>query len=321
MNTATRQLHEGLKLSADEIAFLRFTCNAFFLPESPLHVFEAEKREPKSFAATHETLVKKSIIDANTWHAKEAMLQPLAVVAECDARVLWQKHHDGRKTTRDFYVSNGRSVEFSSDGHFWLFGSPRREQDVVNEVIRQFEPAPAGKELVDMIFSPGEYLVFAVFARDVRAAKVDKSDHMTLEEVLACFEDDDEPSSVPRDSDFVKHTEALAGRGLLHADGNGNYRLDKSLHGFARGLSSEKYDAFTRYDFIDDEWLIRETTIYPVPNSIFLISSLHDGSVSVQELDEEQLFEVLAQAIATLPDISDDPLRPRQARDFFLQRA
>jgi hypothetical protein len=41
----------------------------------------------------------------------------------------------------------------------------------------------------------------------------------------------------------------------------------------------------------------------------------------VQELDEEQLFEVLAQAIATLPDISDDPLRPRQARDFFLQRA
>lgn len=321
-----------LRLSSDELAFLRYTCNIFFLPESPLSVFEAEKREPKSFASTHDVLVKKGLVDPHTWMGKETALQGVQVVAECDARVLWQRYDRDGKHTRDFYVMGGLSVEFNSgdarvtrdadgnlsrDDQTYLFGEPRREQAVVDEVIKQFSPAPPGRTLVDQVFSPGEYLVFAVFARDVRAAPPDQADHMTLEEVMACFED--EPSTVPRDSDFEKHAHTLTDRGLLTKDATGNYALHNSLHGFARGLSSDKYDAFTRYDFIDDEWLIRETTVYPVPSSVFLLSSLADGAVAVQELGADELYEVLAQAIATLPDVSDDPNKPRLARDFFLR--
>src|SRR6185369_11673808 len=103
---------------------------------------------------------------------------------------------------------------------------------MVEEVVKEFTPSSKSDDLVDVVFSPGEYLVFAVFARDVRSAtKTD--DHMTLEEVLACFE---EPAGqhVPQDSDFQRHTSALVERKLLVRDDAGNFRLIESLHGFAR---------------------------------------------------------------------------------------
>src|SRR6185369_6064712 len=96
-----------LRLNDDEIAFLRYTCNMFFLPESPLYVFEAEKREPKLFGAAHESLSKKGLVDADTWRGKEETLLPVQTVAECDARVLWQHYEPDQKTVRDFYVAAG----------------------------------------------------------------------------------------------------------------------------------------------------------------------------------------------------------------------
>lgn len=311
----------ALRLSEDEISFLRFTCNMFFLPESPLYVFEAEKREPKLFGACHESLSKKGVVDADTWRGKDEALLPVQTVAECDARVLWQRYEQDQKTTRDFYVAAGLAVNFHIDNGVFTFGSAVRERDLVEHVVHQFKVQKRGGGLVDVVFSPGEYLVFAVFARDVRATEENSvvEDAMSVEEVLACFEDEAEIPQIPRDSDFQRHAESLFERALLEKDAAGNLRLVKTLHKFARGLSSETYDAFTRYDFIDEEWLIRETTIYPVDQSIYLLSSLADGSVSVQELDADRLNEVLTQAIATLPDIADNPAKPRFAKDFFLR--
>ncbi|MCC6809304.1 MAG: hypothetical protein IT381_17885 [Deltaproteobacteria bacterium] len=310
-----------LRLSDDEVAFLRYTCNMFFLPESPLYVFEAEKREPKLFGAAHDSLCKKGLVDPDTWRGKDEALQPVVTVAECDARVLWQRYERDQKKTRDFYVAGGMAVEFKIDGGHYVFSPAMKEREMVHAAVAQFKPSTKTVGLVDVVFSPGEYLVFAVFARDVRATAEDSvvEDHMSIEEVLACFEDEAEIPTIPRDSDFRRHAESLQERALLEKDKHGNHRLVKSLHAFARGLSSESYDALTRYDFIDEEWLIRETTIYPCEGAIYLLSSLADGSVSVQELDGEKLHEVLAQAIATLPDISDNPAKPRFAKDFFLR--
>jgi len=314
-------INNELKLAEDEIAYLRYTCNIFFLPESPLYVFEAEKREPKSFGAAHDALTKKGLVDPDTWRGKEEALATLAVVAECDARVLWQRHMGEEKVVRDFYVQSGAVVEYKRDGHTYHFGAETSEQDMVAEVVRGFTPAQHASTLLDLVFSPGEYLVFAVFARDVRAVAEPKSgeDRMTLEEVLACFDDESDVPSIPNDSDFQRHTQTLVDRDLLKKDAGNNFTLATELHAFARGMSSETYDAFTRYDFIDEEWLIRETTIYPTSDSIYLLSSLSDGSVSVQELDSQKLSEVIAQAIATLPDISDNPMKPRFAKDFFVR--
>ena len=309
---------DGIKLSEDELAFLRFTCGLYFLPESPLWFVESEKREPKSFGQTHDGLVRKGLVDAETWRGKEEALTPVQVVAECDGRVLWQRYQTGAKATRDFYVAMGQLVEFGRDPHGFAFGHVRREQDLVDELVGHFKASPPGGEVVDIIMTPGEYLVFAVFARDVREAK-DVADHMTVEEVLACFEGEAPAPHVPRDSDFEKHTKVLSSRGLLSQDASGNFALAQNLHAFARGLSSETYDALTRYDFIDDEWLIREATVYPSAHSVYLLSSLADGSVSIRELDTDQLFEVIAQAVATLPDVSDNPNQVRSARDFFLR--
>ncbi len=310
-----------LRLAEDEIAYLRYTCNIFFLPESPLYVFEAEKREPKSFSAAHDALTKKGLVDAETWRGREEALSAVVSVAECDARVLWQRTTGEDKQTRDFYVGAGTVVEFKREGAVYAFGEPRGERALVEEVVRQLAPKSGRTAELDLVFTPGEYLVFAVFARDVRAAPEAKSgeDRMTLEEVLACFDDEAEVPSIPNDSDFRRHTQTLVDRELLMRDTAGSYQLAVSLHAFARGVSSETFDAFTRYDFIDEEWLIRETTIYPTEDSIYLLSSLADGSLHVQELDEAKLTEVIAQAIATLPDISDNPSKPRFAKDFFLR--
>lgn len=310
---------EALKLSEDELAFLRFTCGLFFLPESPLWFVEGEKREPKSFAQAHDLLVRKGLVDADTWRGKDEQLVPVQIVAECDGRVLWQRYADGNKEQRDFYVATGKLVEFGRDSHGFSFGGIKREQDLVDELVARFRATPAGGQLLDLVMTPGEYLVFAVFARDVREKKEAASDHMTVAEVLACFEDEVSVAHVPRDSDFEKHTNTLSTRGLLFRDGAGNFALAKHLHAFARGLSSETYDALTRYDFIDDEWLIREATVYPADHAVYLLSSLADGSVSIRELDSEQLFEVIAQAVATLPDVSDNPNQVRSARDFFIR--
>lgn len=311
-----------LKLTEDELAFLRFTCSLFFLPESPLYIFELERREPKLFGPVHESLSKRGLVDPDTWRGKDEALVPVQTVCECDARVLWQRYDGEKKQVRDFYVANNHAVEFRRDlgAGAYFFGAVARERDMVKEVVKHFVPAPTGKQLINVTFSPGEYLVFAVFARDVRAPKKEAPKNaMTMEEVLACFDDEPGASHIPQDSDFQKHTAALLERGLLLGDQSGGHTLSAQLHEFARGLSSETYDAFTRYDFIDEDWLIRETTVYPVPQSIFLLSSLADGSVNVQELDQEQLYEVIAQAIATLPDVSDNPARPRFAKDFFLR--
>src|SRR3954468_10103234 len=104
-----------LKLSDDEIAFLRYTCNIFFLPESPLYGFEAEKREPKLFGATHDALVKKGLIDAETWRGKEDALLAVQTVAECDARVLWQRYAEEKRLVRDFYVASGVCTEYKQE--------------------------------------------------------------------------------------------------------------------------------------------------------------------------------------------------------------
>lgn len=312
-------MSEQLKLGEDELAFLRFTCGLFFLPESPLWFLEAEKREPKSFAQTHDSLVRKGLVDADTWRGHDEALSPIQVVAECDGRVLWQRYENGGKQQRDFYVSQGKLVEFNRDTHGFVFGKIHREQDLVEQLVQRFFAAPSSDGLLDVVMTPGEYLVFAVFARDVRDRVAAGSDHMTVEEVLACFEDEASNARVPRDSDFEKHTVTLSSRGLLLRDNSGNLALASHLHAFARGLSSETYDALTRYDFIDDEWLIREATVYPSDKSTYLLSSLADGSVCVRELDGEQLFEVVAQAVATLPDVSDNPNQVRSARDFFLR--
>lgn len=322
MSSSEHDEARELRLTEDELAYLRYTCNMFFLPESPLYVFEAERREPKSFALAHDSLVKKGVVDAETWRGKEEQLLGVQTVAECDARVLWQRYSGDSKLTRDYYVAGGYATEFRREGAGYFFGVTLLEREMVELAVREFTTASPSDALVDVVFSPGEYLVFAVFARDVRANDAKEqaaSDRMTIEEVLACFDDEADVPAIPRDSDFQRHTASLVDRALLHQDEQGNYVLAKELHAFARGLSSETYDAFTRYDFIDEEWLIRETTIYPVAQSIYLLSSLADGSVSVQELDDTRLHEVLAQAIATLPDISDNPAQPRFAKDFFLR--
>jgi hypothetical protein len=309
----------GLRLADDEIAYLRYTCNLFFLPESPLYVFETEKREPKSFSATHDALAKKGLVDTETWRGNEEALSALQIVAECDARVLWQRHAGDRRTVRDFYVASGAVAEFKRDAGAYWFSKEQTEAQLVETVIAELNVSPHSEHLLDLVFSPGEYLVFAVFARDVRASAEPKGDRMTLEEVLACFDDESDLPAIPRDSDFQRHTQSLVDRALLSRDAAGSYTLASELHAFARGMSSETYDAFTRYDFIDEDWLIRETTVYPTSDSIYLLTSMPDGGVSVQELDSHKLNEVMAQAIATLPDISDDPLQPRFAKDFFIR--
>ena len=162
--------------------------------------------------------------------------------------------------------------------------------------------------------SAGDYLVFAVFARDLRSRPesepADDDSPMSIDEVLAYF---DEPETkyirTPNDDSWQQSVASLTASGVL-VENDAGYELDGSLHDLAREIVADHQHTVTRFDFLDEQWLVREVSLYPTEGAVYRLGTGPDGAVTIQELSMASLADVLAGVITTLPSILNPDVPP-----------
>ncbi len=319
-----------LVLSDDELALLRFTCDLFFVDESPLHEVDQLAREPADYAGTYAALVERGIIDPHGFRITDDALNRIAPVTECDARLLHLiVNDDGSVTQEDHWLLDEIAVVYerqtTATGDHHLFGPDLDSTELVARLGRRLLPRRAEGERFDAVLSASELLATSLLlaAADARARRA-----LSEEEARAAV------SSIPADDTVLpavsghllsvgkkkdpKRIEStlrsLIEKKVLLRDGVG-LRLASSLFAL-RGFSSRRRHTLVRTDFRDDDWLVREVTLLPVEGSLFVIAPAR-GGFRVAELDGESLRTVLYDA--TGPQTAPEKKQPPQRLAVLLQ--
>ncbi|MEL6339860.1 MAG: hypothetical protein AAFP04_04050 [Myxococcota bacterium] len=299
-----------LVLSDEDLAFLRLTLEVFPVPESPLRFLDEEDREPTAPAETFESLVKRGLFHPSGTGATEVLRRRIEAVSECRARVSLSIRGDdsGLEDFREYFVSDAVAVEYSHTDEGHEFGPPHSEDELAHRLSSLFRTAPEGSNR-ELRLSAGDYLVFAVFARDVRGLEEDSSSEpMSVDEVLSYFE---EPESrfvrSPNNDSWTRSVANLARLRVLVERDHG-YELHPTLHPLARELTADRHSAVHRLDFLDDQWLMREVNLYPTTDTVYRLGSSADGSVVIQELSVSGLESVLSRIVSTLPNLLESEL-------------
>ena len=303
-------------LTDEELDYFRFTCALFPLVESPLRgQREADLTDLADLAnlanldeppieATYETLRKRGLIGEDGAPTAGDLEIRLSIVAECDARVSLVFPGASGERRRDFFAAAGRVVEYRKDGNAHEFGAPMSEAELTNEIHRQFTTKPnTTTEAIEL--SAGEYLVFAVLARDLRSTRDTGGNEkpMSVEEVLSYF---DEPETkyvrTPSDDSWHNSVKALCKKQVLVERTQG-YELHPSFHAVAKQLVADNQQTLARYDFLDETWLIREVHLYPTADTVYRIGTKADGVAVIEELSSAMLQRRVASVVMTLPKI------------------
>jgi hypothetical protein len=302
---------EIVVLTDEDLAFFRLTCDLFPAPESPLRYLEDEDAQPRDAGVTFASLEERGLLNTEKSGAAQGVLDRLTPVGECSGRVTLAVHGP-QVARRDFYLAAGSGVEYSRDIEHHRFGPPCDETAVVAELARHFEPSAVPTAL-DLSLSASDYLVFAVFARDVRAAPETHGDGdapMSVDEVLAYF---DEPETkevqAPSDETWQASIDTLTAAGVLVAGPDG-VTLNESLHPLAREIVADHQHTVTRLDFLDDHWLVREVSLYPTADAVYRFGTEPDGSVAIEELSAASLTDTLASVVGTLPNLLNPDAPP-----------
>lgn len=300
--------HAGktVALSDNELAFFRLSCDLFPTPESPLRFLDEEDREPDDVEAVFSALSSRGLLNSTGAGASTDLADRLRAVSECHARVRATVRTGTRATTRDFYLTDETVVEYHRDERaLHVLGPPRAEGSLAAELARTLHAAESTR-LAPLRMSASDYLVFAVFARDVRATpNADESANasMSIDEVLSYF---DEPEArvvrTPNDDTWQASVESLAASGVLvpRADG---YALHSDLHALAREVVADHQYSIVRFDFLDEQWLVREVNLYPAAEAVYRLGSEPDGSVAIEELSADVLVDVIAEIVTSLPNL------------------
>lgn len=295
----------ALRLSQDELAFFRLTCALFPNPESPLRDIEDLGLEPEEPDAVYTALCERGLLDADSATAAGDVAQRIAPVSECSARVtVITRAGSARKQI--YYVSAGWAVEYASEGDAHLFGDPVGEDALAEHLAAAYSPSG---EVWDapLRLSAGDYLVFAVFARDVRASEeIGRDDNMSIDEVLAYF---DEPETkyvrMPNDETWQRSLETLSAQEVLVETELG-YALHERYHPLALQLVADHDSTISRVDFLDEQWLVREVSLYPTDSALYRLGTEPDGTVVIEALGAQRLHSVLERVVRPLPNVLDD---------------
>lgn len=287
-----------LELADEELAFFRLSCDLFPTSESPLRFLVDKDLEPEDPATTFQSLDARSLLSTDKTGAHRDVLDRIEVVADADARITMRSRRD----TRDFYVSQRQSVEYLATAGVHRFGEPRAESALVADLAQRFRAA-ATPRMPTIHLNAGEYLVFALFARDVRQSHVSDESPMSVDEVLAYFDEPDTQSSrTPSDASWQQAVQRLSDAGVLVRTAKG-YELNEAFHVLAREIIADHQHTVVRMDFLDDQWLVREVSLYPTEHGVFRLGSQPDGSVRLEELSATTLADILAGVITTLPNL------------------
>lgn len=320
-----------LVLSDDELALMRFTCDLFFVDESPLASFDKSAREPADYQGTYAGLVERGVIDPAAFRITDDALNRIAPVTECDARLVHLVvDDDGSVKQEDHWlldeiavVYERHKVEDGTEKH--IFGPDLDSDELIARLGRRLLARRAEGLRFDAVLTPQELLstsLLLALASSVqrRALSPDEvktalskvpSDDVVLPAgsgagLLAMAKKPD-PKKTSSTEPLQK---ALVDKGVLLKDALG-LRLHPALFSLA-GFHSRRRHTLVRTDFRDDDWLVREVTLLPVDGSLFVVAPVK-GGFRVAELDGDSLRLVLMDA--TGPQVPDQQAkRPKPMR-------
>jgi hypothetical protein len=304
---------DRLTLSDEDLAFFRLSLDLFPAPESPLRYMQEEDREPTEPEVTFKTLHERRLLNDTHSGAAPHVLRRLLPVSECNARVVFRVGSTSDGGSRNFYVGDTTAVEYHCEDISHVFGPPLTEDELATELAAQL-PSTTDIRARPLSMTAGDYLVFAVFARDLRAKPIseaaDDEAPMSIDEVLSYF---DEPEShyvkTPSDESWQGSVDALCQDGVLVKTREG-YELHPSLHAVAREIVADRQHTVLRFDYLDEHWLVREISLYPTRDTVYRLGTAVDGSVVIEELSTESLGRAIADVVGTLPNILAPDLPP-----------
>jgi len=126
-------------------------------------------------------------------------------------------------------------------------------------------------------------------------------------------------TSLPSDPSWEALLGQLESKGVIRRDKLGHPQLKPAYHELARALGEQGRTSFVRFDFIDEDWLIRETSLLPVEGGLFFLGPTPEGHIALRELDQERLELALRAAVGPLPPGSDEQASGKKAKDFLLR--
>ncbi len=317
-----------LVLDDDEIALLRYTCDLYFVEESPLHYLEEERRAPRDYEESYRSLIKKQALDPRGFRVTDEALNRLAPVTECDARVVVVSTEDGSPRQSDFYLLDEIAVQYVHGDGGHALGPDLDQDELVEFLARRMVPRRAKGPLFEVSLTSLEYAAFALLLRkaktdpDAAALRVPKR---LIDSLLGPAPQDQahrSPSGLMHmlnvrragartrpvragsaklsaDPLWDQALRGLVDKGVLFDEPKA-LKLRPLLVDFARAHERLERTTFVRYDFGDGEWLMRETTFVPCEGSLFCLASDAERRLRLFELDSAGLRRALVAAVGSL---------------------
>ena len=151
-----------LQLTDDQIALLRYTCDLYFVEESPLFFLESEKRTPEDLIASYQVLEQKKVVDPSTFQITDTALDKLAPVTECDARVVHvQKRKTQESLLTDYYLLDEVAVKYRNEETGHLMGIDMDTEELIAFLARRLVPRQSKGDLLLVDLTPVEVIALA----------------------------------------------------------------------------------------------------------------------------------------------------------------
>lgn len=325
------QAGAALSLTDDDVALLRFTCDLFFVEESPLYPIEAKQKEPSNYEQAYHRVVDKKIVDPYEFRITDAALNRLAPVTECDGRIIHLvQPYRGMAQQTDYYLLDEITVPYALVNKQHLFGLDMDQNELVEHLTKRFIPRRSGGDRVEVVLTPLEFLTLALLAEALRTPARESIRAISLRQAQVLLSKHPSPqATLPMGNAMLamskmRNADDRSKRGV-HNHGNlvndatwnsailgllekGVLRREldalifrPAIADLVRGLLSSTRHTLIRYDFGPREWYMRETTFVPVDGSLFAIGPKPGMGLHIQELDYKLLSGALAQAVGPLP--------------------
>lgn len=178
-----------LLLSEDDFSLLRWTCELFFVPESPIYRIDAEAREPADFSETYQQLLTKGVLDASTFRLTDTALNRLAPLTECDARVVLTLPGDTpeRPRIKEHYLLDEIAVEYEWADALHCVGQDQDQGELAASLARRLAPRRAGGDYLNFRLTPTEFLVFSMLLQKARGGALPVPETQLLPDVRAAL--------------------------------------------------------------------------------------------------------------------------------------
>ncbi|MCP4499086.1 MAG: hypothetical protein GY822_03855 [Deltaproteobacteria bacterium] len=334
-----------LALSVDELALLRFTCDLSFSEESPVYFVEREQLIPDDMDAAYHNLIAKKVLDPETFRLTNNALNRIAPVVECDARVVHLfANADGEVEQKNFYLLDDIAVGLVNSEGVFALGDDLDIDELCEHFARRLLPRRAFGERLEFRLTELEFIAFSRLVQNVRPDA--EQLRIAKDAVFAVL--GEPPASVVKGGFAKSKMPELSANlsGKLHRpitrpaqriSPRSNAPWEKAIKGlvekkvfldvdeglllrpalldFVIRLKGAERHTFARYDFDDDEWLMRETSFVPVEGGLFFIGADPDDpgvepTVLLFDVDADRLKWALESSLGSLAKYDSEETLP-----------